>query len=195
MRLAIFLKIGLAIVLGVLTVASTSSLGSSMNSRAMGATVAASATEVSPCALVTPAATLEATAAATMASTIAPTPTVSVLNRGFLGIQAGPVTGCGVIITLVESGGPAEQAGLVNRDVITAIDGVSVSDLLAAPNPVNSASSYASPEVRVFFGQIEKYPAGATVHLTVVRSGKQLDIPVTLGLFIPTPTAVGTKAH
>ena len=63
----------------------------------------------------------------------------------------------------VISGSPAEKAGLQNKDIITAINGVKI-------GAAGSVSSL-----------IGEYKPGDTVQFTVVREGKEIAINVTLG--------------
>jgi putative serine protease PepD len=67
------------------------------------------------------------------------------------------------VLSKIVSGGPAEKAGLKTGDAVIAVDGDSV----------NSAIS--------LVGQLRERQSGTTVTLTVVRSGKALDVKVTLG--------------
>jgi serine protease Do len=106
-------------------------------------------------------------------------PTVDALMRygkvshGYMGIGISDVTpensrffnmskSSGAVVTQVEPDSPAAKSGLKNGDVITGLDG----------KPVNNAG-----ELQVEVGQ--KQP-GTTIHLDVVRDGKNTSIPVTL---------------
>ena len=68
----------------------------------------------------------------------------------------------GAVVTQVEADSPAGKAGLKTGDVITALDGKPVSD---------------AGELQVEVG--EKQP-GTTIHLDVIRNGKNESVPVTL---------------
>jgi serine protease Do len=71
-------------------------------------------------------------------------------------------TATGGVVTEVEPDSPGSKAGLQIGDVITAVDGQSVSD---------------AGELQVLVGQ--KQP-GSKINLTVLRNGKSMSIPVTL---------------
>ena len=62
----------------------------------------------------------------------------------------------------MESGSPAEAAGLKEGDVITAIDG----------KPTREGSALT--------GFVRQYSADDQVTLTVIRDGEELQMPVTL---------------
>lgn len=65
----------------------------------------------------------------------------------------------------VQSGGPADKAGIRDKDVIIAVNGSNVGE-------VASVSSL-----------ISEYEPGAKVTITVLRDGKELKLPVTLGTY------------
>ncbi len=85
----------------------------------------------------------------------------------FLGVQtqdAGQgVVGDGALIVSVESGSPAEQAGIHEGDIVTQIDGTTV----------DSSTTLS--------GRIRSMQPGAKVTLTVTRNGTTHTITVTLG--------------
>ncbi len=95
------------------------------------------------------------------------------VTRGSIGIQfrqglSGAVNRVygfknGVIVEKVQPGGPAEQAGLKPRDILTTIDGRSVKD---GDDLVNEIAS--------------RRP-GSTIRLGYMRDGKQADTTVTIG--------------
>jgi serine protease Do len=68
----------------------------------------------------------------------------------------------GAIVSAVDPSGPAKQAGLRPGDVLETIDGVQQSDS------------------RAFLRSIVRVPVGTTVHLTGWRTGKPLDITVSV---------------
>ncbi len=68
----------------------------------------------------------------------------------------------GVLVREVTPGGAADVAGIKKKDIIIAVNGESVSNF----NELNAIKN--------------KYKAGDTITLTVVRSGKDIEIPVTL---------------
>jgi len=78
------------------------------------------------------------------------------------GGTAGGVTRAGAEVGSVESGSPAEAAGLKEGDVITAIDG----------KPTREGSALT--------GFVRQYSADDQVTLTVIRDGEELQTPVTL---------------
>jgi serine protease Do len=106
-------------------------------------------------------------------------PTVAALIRdgkvshGYMGIGITDVTpenakffeskdNRGAIVTQVESGSPGAKAGLKIGDLITALDGKSVSD---------------ASQLQVVVGQTRP---GTTIKLQVMREGKNVEVPVTL---------------
>jgi len=106
-------------------------------------------------------------------------PTVDALIRngkvshGYMGIGISDVTpenakffhvenNEGALVTQVESGSPAEKAGLKVGDVITELDGQKVSD---------------ASQLQIEVGQ--KQP-GSSIKLQVLRDGKNVSVPVTL---------------
>jgi serine protease Do len=104
--------------------------------------------------------------------------------RGYLGVGIQEVTpeiakafGLakpeGALVNQVESGSPAEEAGLKKGDVITAIDGQPVVE----ENDLRLAVAQAAP--------------GARVHLKVMRNGHEMDLTATLAEL---PEKAGSKA-
>ncbi len=94
-----------------------------------------------------------------------------VFDRAYLGVQAQPVATsrnsnqiAGQQIVAVVEGSPAENAGLLKGDVVTAVDGVEI-----------DRNNYFLNLV-----VLENAP-GDTVTLTVVRDGEELELDVTLG--------------
>jgi serine protease Do len=94
--------------------------------------------------------------------------------RGYLGVQIQEITTAlakamgltttnGALVAHVQEGSPAAKAGLRGRDVIVAVDGQQVDDY---------------HRVRL---RIASTPPGTTVRLTVLRGGRALEVPVTLG--------------
>jgi serine protease Do len=69
----------------------------------------------------------------------------------------------GVIIGEIQAGGPAEKAGLKSEDVITAING----------KPVKNGEELVSI--------VADSAVGAVLKLTVLRGGKEMQVPVTVG--------------
>jgi S1-C subfamily serine protease len=96
-------------------------------------------------------------------ATIANTPSLAAR----FGLPAQP----GMVITAAEPGSPAAQAGLQPKDVIAAIDGVSLAE--------ESTFSW------ILFTQ---HKPGETIALTVARGSQTTSIPVTLGT-APVPPA------
>lgn len=96
------------------------------------------------------------------------------VTRGFMGILPQELTpelakqfnvpnDHGVAIAQVEPNSPAEKAGLKVGDVITGINGTSISD------------------VNEFRLQVAGFAPGTTIHLKIARNGQNMDMPVTLG--------------
>ncbi|QHO90532.1 peptidase S1 and S6 [Actinomyces sp. 432] len=91
-------------------------------------------------------------------------------THAYLGVAIGDggattsegVTRAGAEVGDVESGSPADQAGIKAGDVITAIDGKATSQAAALT------------------GFVRQYSAGDEVTLTVIRDGAEIEIPVTL---------------
>ncbi|MBX3314880.1 MAG: trypsin-like peptidase domain-containing protein [Actinobacteria bacterium] len=84
---------------------------------------------------------------------------------GYLGVRGTDATGdqSGSIIASVESGSPADEAGLQEGDLVTAVDGERVSSMID------------------LVAQISTNRPGDHVTLTVQRDGKSIEVPVTLG--------------
>jgi serine protease Do len=75
----------------------------------------------------------------------------------------------GVVVAQVQPGSGADRAGLRKGDVITAFNGVEVSD----PN--------------VFRNQVASTAPGAGVTLKILRDGREQQVQATLGEFTPQP--------
>jgi Do/DeqQ family serine protease len=73
----------------------------------------------------------------------------------------------GVVVAQVQPGGAAERAGLKKGDVITAFNGIEVSD----PN--------------VFRNQVASTAPGTEVTLTIIRDGREHQVRAKLGEFTP----------
>jgi putative serine protease PepD len=87
-------------------------------------------------------------------------------QNGFLGVSTNPpgVGDLGAVIREVTSGSAADDAGLQPGDVITAVDGTVVPDPGALGRAIRQAGE------------------GATVTLTIERSGEAQDVEVVLGV-------------
>jgi putative serine protease PepD len=86
------------------------------------------------------------------------------VQHAYLGVHVGDAATSGAQVSSVQSGSPAEKAGLEAGDVITAIDGKSITnadDLTAA---------------------VSAHKPNDKVGLSVTRNGKTLTIDVTLGV-------------
>lgn len=93
-----------------------------------------------------------------------------VTNRAYIGVTVGNVSSTdaenygfpqGVLVNSVEAGGSGEKAGLQRYDIITAVDNTlvkSIDELSAA---------------------LKSYRAGDQATLTVYRSGKTIELPIT----------------
>jgi len=121
-------------------------------------------------------------------------PTVDTLIRdgkvshGFIGIGINDVTpdnakffdsktATGAVVTQVDPNTPGAKAGLKTGDVITKLDGKSISD---------------AGELQMQVGQ--KRP-GTTIQLEVLRDGKDMNVPVTLEGMENTDTASGESGE
>ncbi len=98
------------------------------------------------------------------------------VSHGYLGIGISDVTpdeakffqlnnASGAVITQVEPNSPASRAGLKVGDVITELNGKTVSD---------------AGELQV---AVEQYQPGTTLHVKALRDGKSENLPVTLEAF------------
>ncbi|WP_377512746.1 PDZ domain-containing protein [Octadecabacter sp. R77987] len=91
---------------------------------------------------------------------------------GWIGMRYSDVTG-GLELTAVYDDSPARRAGLKTGDLITAIDGVDVSD------PARAAALF------------DAMTAGATLQFTLSRDGKAgMRLPVTIGYHDPVTLAI-----
>jgi serine protease Do len=106
------------------------------------------------------------------------------VRRGRFGVTIQPVTSeiaaklglsqvGGVVVREVETGSPAERAGLHPGDVILAFNGTPVSDGNSLRNHVASAQP------------------GTEVTLTIFRDGREQQLQVTFGEFIPAAVSSG----
>jgi 2-alkenal reductase len=96
------------------------------------------------------------------------------IDHSYLGVQYGDINpelvltehltvNQGALIGQVEPGGPAAKAGLVEGDIITAVDGKQLSDSITLRQVLLSDAP------------------GTPVNLSVLRDGKTLQLNVTLG--------------
>ena len=86
------------------------------------------------------------------------------VKHAYLGVQVGdPTTGTGALLGKVTAGGPAAQAGLKAKDVVTAVDG----------QPITGADDLAAA--------IAAKQPGDALTLTVRRAGESQSIKATLG--------------
>jgi S1-C subfamily serine protease len=84
-------------------------------------------------------------------------------GRAYLGVEVATVTGGGVLVAAVQSGGPADKAGIKPGDVIVSVDG--------KPTPSTDALTSVLAALRL----------GQRVPVVIARSGKRLTVTVTLG--------------
>jgi len=88
------------------------------------------------------------------------------IDRGWLGVSvqdSGPGHGAGVGIAGVDRSGPAARAGLRPGDIVVAVNGEHVENSRSLIRAVAATTP------------------GNTVHLTLRRQGKDVDVPVTVG--------------
>jgi putative serine protease PepD len=95
------------------------------------------------------------------------------VQHAFVGVELAGNSAGGAQISVVQTGTPATAAGLEAGDLITAIDGKTVSSTDA------------------FIATIDNYSPGQTVTLRITRGGQTKDIKVTLGVRPPTASAGG----
>jgi putative serine protease PepD len=88
---------------------------------------------------------------------------VTASGRAFLGVRVATLLGGGVLVSSVDSGGPADRAGIKKGDLIVAVD----------KTPVASTD-----ELAAVLAQIKP---GATIAVKVVRDGKALTLDVKVG--------------
>jgi putative serine protease PepD len=92
--------------------------------------------------------------------------TVADTHRAYLGVAVGATSSGGVLVTQVETGGPAASAGITAGDVITAVNGT------ATPDPTTLGEVVAD------------LAPGQTVGVTVTRpNGTTQTVQVTLGQY------------
>jgi S1-C subfamily serine protease len=84
-------------------------------------------------------------------------------GRAFLGVRVATLTGGGVLVTDVDRGGPADQAGVRPGDVIASLDG----------QPTPSADALTAV--------LATHRPGQQVPVEVVRGGQRLKLTVRLG--------------
>jgi len=92
----------------------------------------------------------------------------SPIETAFLGVTGEDATGerAGARITSIESGGPAEEAGLVIGDVVVAVDAQSVQSITD------------------LVGRIRSYMPGETVVLDIIRDGELITVQAILDVRI-----------
>jgi Do/DeqQ family serine protease len=110
------------------------------------------------------------------------------VRRGMIGVTIQPVTSDiarslglervrGALVNAVNPGSPAERAGVKRGDVITAINGGSVSD---------------GNDLR---NEVAQLPPGTSAKLTILRSGKEQTLDVTLAELQGSNRATGRSAR
>ena len=96
--------------------------------------------------------------------------------RGYMGVQIGDVTprvaellelpdARGAVVSSVEPGGPADEAGFERYDVIRSINGEDVRD---------------NRDLRL---QVASLPPGSEIDVEILRDGRERDLSITLGEF------------
>lgn len=105
------------------------------------------------------------------------------VRRGFLGIalpaeeldarmaKTFGFEGKGVLVSDVNPGGPAEQAGIKRGDIITRID------------------KRPTPTIAILRGTVAEYKPGVEVAVELFRDGEMMEVDVVLGEFDPTSAA------
>jgi S1-C subfamily serine protease len=89
--------------------------------------------------------------------------TVHVGATAFLGIEVEAVAGPGALIAGVVPGGPADSAGLAAGDVITAIDGHTVS----SPSAISALVLTKKPGTTITVSTVDQYGTSATASVTL----------------------------
>jgi len=112
------------------------------------------------------------------------------VDHSYLGIQGGDLTvdlntlmgidpnQHGVLISTVTSGGPADKAGLLASTVKKSLDGVSIKvggDIIVA---VDGTPIHHFVDLLGYL--FTKTDVGQKITVTVLRNGKQIDVPITL---------------
>lgn len=90
----------------------------------------------------------------------------------FLGLRSG----AGLVISEILQGSPAEESGLLPRDIITALDG--------APLPRMKPDQVVSAHL---MREVLKRKPGDTLALTILRDREELEVPIILGSAPKTP--------
>jgi len=104
--------------------------------------------------------------------------------RADLGLTRVYTTDAGLLVLALVEGGPAEQAGI--RPIQMKIERIGPGILRRSLDPESADLIVAVEHKRVktldeLFTEVEKHQPGDTVRVTVIRDGKPMDIPVTLG--------------
>lgn len=85
-------------------------------------------------------------------------------HRAYLGIQAGDIaSGRGVLVTAVQSGGPADKAGITQGSIITSVNGQAISDT----STLSAALASLSPGQSVPVAITRPDGSTATVNVTL----------------------------
>src|SRR5690606_4912321 len=92
--------------------------------------------------------------------------------RRLVRVGALPQDAEGVLVASVVEGTGAAAAGL--RGTVTQGENVQIGDLIVAINGRRISDS------TVLFNELDRYEAGDTVTVTILRDGEELDVPVTL---------------
>jgi putative serine protease PepD len=86
------------------------------------------------------------------------------VKHSYVGVQLSSSSSNGAQVTLVEPGSPAVSAGLQQRDLITAVNGRSVTS------------------TEQFIATVDNYKPGTVINLTINRGGQTKQLKLTLGL-------------
>jgi 2-alkenal reductase len=84
----------------------------------------------------------------------------------------------GVLVINVQANSPADQAGLLGSSKTAAIDGQEVP---VGGDVITTVNGEQVDTVASLRDALQQYKPGEEVTLSILRDGKSLDIPVTLG--------------
>jgi putative serine protease PepD len=91
-------------------------------------------------------------------------------KHAYVGVQLNGSSSGGAVVSSVSAGSPAAQAGIQAGDTITAVNGAAISS------------------TEQFIANVDNYPPGTTITLSVKQGGTTHDVKVTLGTRPQTPS-------